>query len=112
MATAITGGAYTSALELQQDSGGVRRAPTTQDTAGSNVIVENDAELSGVAKALGSLDNLSQADPARFRQLTACVSETLGSLAAQNNGSESDALKQISGWFQDASVHGSTAPLL
>jgi HSP90 family molecular chaperone len=85
-------------------------APSSPDPL-SIVDSNGKVDLSQAAQVFSKLQDLSQSDPAKFKQITANISSQLKAEADQSTGAAQTFLSNLAGKFQTASQTGSTSAL-
>jgi hypothetical protein len=68
-------------------------------------------DVSGIGSLMSQLEQLSQTDPAKFKQVTAEISDKLKTEAGQATGQQAQFLSQLSDKFAQASQAGNMSRL-
>ena len=69
------------------------------------------SDVSDFASVMNSLQELSQSDPTKFKEVMGSVASTLQADASNATGSQAQFLSQLADKFQQASQTGSMSPL-
>jgi hypothetical protein len=97
-------------LDLIAQKAPTSSTPAVVDDTGS-ASSSGSADLSDAAKFFSKLQNRSQTDPAKFKQLTSEISSELQTAAQEASGSQATFLSDLANQFQTASQTGSVSSL-
>jgi hypothetical protein len=104
-------GAASQVLSLFSSSSSSSNPESNSPDSFSIVDPNGQVDLSNAAQLFSKLQDLSQGDPAQFKQLTAKISSQLAAEAEKSIGSAQTFLNDLASQFKTASQTGSTSAL-